>query len=372
MPCRLLSKLTILIITLALLAAGLEVGLRLMFRRSLDFGMEMWKYAVQLKQPVADPRLSFVHVPNSHAFLMGVDVEINSRGLRDYEYSLEKAQGVFRIMILGDSTTLGWGVPLEKSVPKILESELNRAGLPGYERAEVINAGVGNYNTVQEVTYYQTQGRAFHPDLVILEYFINDAEPVPREKKGFFRDRSYLASFAISRFDVLLRLLRLRPDWKTYYGSLYEDDRPGFQAAKAALRDFANTTRTDGTAVLVAFLPELHQINGSYPFIEAHEKMHKVLAPEGVPFIELIDGLRNHGAESSLWVTPLDAHPNARANSLIAAQMRDWILKNDGADSNTDRCPEQQAHSASTKLTRGHHHCFCADTTPPNLCPLCY
>jgi len=349
MPRGLLARLTILVMTLVFSAVALEVGLRLMFRHSFDFGMEMWKYAVQLKRPVADPRLSFVHVPNSRAFLMGVDVRINSRGLRDYEYPLEKAPGVFRIMILGDSTTLGWGVPLERNVPKILESELNQAGLPGYKRVEVINAGVGNYNTVQEVTYYQTEGRAFHPDLVILQYFINDAEPVPQEKKGFFRDRSYLASFAISRFDVLLRLLRLRPDWKTYYRSLYEDDRSGFQAAKVALRGLVDTTRKDGTALLVALLPELHQINGSYPFIEAHEKIHKVLAPEGVPFIELIDGLRNHGPESSLWVTPLDAHPNAKANSLIAAQLRDWILKTHRTDPSADQSPEQQRYSVSAE-----------------------
>jgi hypothetical protein len=45
--------------------------LRLAFARSLDFSMEMWKYAVSLKQPVEDARLSFAHRPNRTAFLMG-------------------------------------------------------------------------------------------------------------------------------------------------------------------------------------------------------------------------------------------------------------------------------------------------------------
>jgi len=45
--------------------------LRVIFAHSLDFAMEMWQRAVQLKQPVANPELSFVHVPNRSAFLMG-------------------------------------------------------------------------------------------------------------------------------------------------------------------------------------------------------------------------------------------------------------------------------------------------------------
>jgi hypothetical protein len=45
-----------------------------------------------------------------------------------------------------------------------------------------------------------------------------------------------------------------------------------------------------------------------------------------VPVLDLIDGLRNHGPEETLWVTPLDDHPSGKANGLIAAQLRDAIL----------------------------------------------
>jgi hypothetical protein len=50
-----------------------------------------------------------------------------------------------------------------------------------------------------------------------------------------------------------------------------------------------------------------------------------VLDAEGVPSVELIDGLRNHGPESTLWVRPADSHPNGKANSLIADQRAAWI-----------------------------------------------
>jgi lysophospholipase L1-like esterase len=324
-----LLNIIVLGVTVVFCCLALELGLRIIYARSMDFSMEMWKYAVQLKRPVADPDLSFAHLPNGHAFLMGADVKINSQGLRDREYSLEKAPGTYRIMLLGDSTTFGWGVREEDTAAKILERKLAADPPRGYTQVEVLNAGVGNYDTVQEVTYYQTRGQAFHPDLVVLVFFINDPEPVPVEKKGFLIDRSYLLAFATNRFDGVLRHFGMRPGWKQYYSSLYDDDKPGFQACKKALQSLADSTRKNGAQPLVAILPELHQINGdTYPFGAAHNKIEGILNARNVPTLELINGLRDHGPEPTLWVTPLDDHPNAKANNLVADQLKQWILAN--------------------------------------------
>ena len=326
---RLIGRLALLIFSLLVTGLVLEITLRLEFYRSKDLAMEMWKYAIQLKRPVANPDLSFGHVPNRHAFLMGVDVEINSQGLRDNDHSLAKPPGTYRIMMLGDSTTFGWGVPLKNTAVKILERKLNDGRIAGHKKFEVINAGVGNYDTVQEVTYYETQGRAYRPDLVVLVFFINDPEPVPMEKNGVLINRSYLVAYAVNRFEGVLRRAGLRPSWKEYYASLYTDNNPGFLACISALTNLASVTRSDGSTLLVALLPELHRINDdSYPFKAEHQKIKEVLARERVAVIDLIDGLKDHGPESTLWVTPLDDHPNAKANEVIAAQLQDWILKN--------------------------------------------
>ena len=302
--------------SMLLFAGFLEVVLRLAFARSLDFSMEMWKYAVLLKQPVAEPRLGFVHRPNSAAFLMGVPLAINSAGLRDREFPREKPSGVYRIVWLGDSTTLGWGVPLAATAPKILERRLNAAG---HGRFEVLNAGVGNYDSVQEVEHYLTIDRAFHPDLVILEYFINDPEPVPRERAAGLLGRSYLAAFAVSRFDGALRVAGLRPRWRDYYASLYRDGSPGLAAAEDALGRLAAITAQDGAGLLVAILPELHQIDGTYPFEKEQRKIEDYLASRHIRTIDLLGCLRGHGPETGLWITPADAHPNVKANTLTAA-----------------------------------------------------
>jgi lysophospholipase L1-like esterase len=324
-----LLNVVVLVVAIVVGCGAMELALRVIFAHSLDFSMEMWKYAVQLKRPVENPELSFAHVPNRSAFLMGVLVSINSDGLRDRDFSRSKPAGVYRILLLGDSTTMGWGVRQEDTAAKSLERKLNAHPPSGYQHVEVINAGVGNYDTVQEITYYETVGHTYDPDLVILVFFINDAEPVPVEKKAFLIDRSYLIAFATNRFDGVLRHTGVRPDWKKYYASLYDDDKPGFQECKNALRSLADSTRRNDTKLLVAILPELRQINGdSYPFQAAHQKIKDVLTAENVPVLELIKGLKDHGPESTLWVTPLDDHPNAKAYNLISDQLEQWVLAN--------------------------------------------
>jgi len=292
--------------------------------------MEMWKYAVQLKHPVADPRLSFVHLPNRSAFLMGVQVSTNSRGLRDREYAEAKPPDACRIVMLGDSTTLGWGVEQDQTIPKILERELNESSSPACRNYEVLNAGVGNYDTVQEVEHYRAYDRSLHPDAVILNYFINDAEPVPVERHTALLARSYLVAFVVSRYDALLQFARLRPKWNEYYADLYVEGRPGLEAAMEALSSLAQMTRQEGTRLLVTIIPELHQINAQYPFAREQKKIKDLLASQQIPCIDLIEGLRGHGPESALWATPTDPHPNGKANALIAAQIRPWILESLG------------------------------------------
>jgi hypothetical protein len=309
-----------------LFAFFLEAATRLIFAHSLDFSMEMWKYATQLKRPSADPEASFVHVPNRSAFLMGVTVSIDSFGLRDREFSKEKPAGTCRVLMLGDSTTLGWGVPVEQTVARILERKLNASSVPGCARFEVLNGGVGNYGTVQEFAQYRNRDRFFKPDLVILEYFINDPEPVPRERSFGLLGRSYLWAFAASRYDALLRLSGARPAWKEYYASLYRAGQPGLPAAMRALDRLADMTEQDGAGLLVALLPDLHRIDPVYPFVREHGIVKDALARKGVDAMDLIDSLRGHGPERSLWVTPQDPHPNGKANELIAGQMLPWIL----------------------------------------------
>src|SRR6516162_505269 len=132
------SKALAALLSVLITLVALEVSLRFAYQRSMDFDMEMWKYAVRLKRPVPETNIRFVQIPNTAAFLMGVDVRLNSHGLRGPDFSLTKAPGTYRILMLGDSTTFGWGVREEDTIAQRLQSMLNnQAKGVSYE---VINA----------------------------------------------------------------------------------------------------------------------------------------------------------------------------------------------------------------------------------------
>jgi lysophospholipase L1-like esterase len=289
----------------------------------MQYDIEMWKYAKQLKRESAIGDLGHEHVPGSSAFLMGAAVQINQRGLRDREFPLEKPEGVYRILVLGDSMTFGWGAQQDQTYPKRFERMLNdRAGEPA--RFEVINSGVGNYNTVQEVTYFRERGIQYDPDMVILGYYINDAEPTPRRKGGWLAEHSYLYVLATSSAGGMARDMGQRADYADYYRRLYEPTRPGWQACQEALAELADLCREKQIELRILMIPELHSPGEDYRFEDIHQQIQQIADDASVPTIEVRSAMA--GIEpAQLWVSPGDAHPNDRAHEVIATRLMEAL-----------------------------------------------
>lgn len=98
---------------------------------------------------------------------------INSDGLRDYEYSVGKPPGAFRVLFVGDSVTFGWGVELEETVPKHLEALLLNQTTT---KVEVLNFGVPGANLISEIALVEEKGLKYKPDLVLFLFNENDFE----------------------------------------------------------------------------------------------------------------------------------------------------------------------------------------------------
>jgi len=103
----------------------------------------------------------------------GAPGRINSKGLREREYSYDKPAGVFRVLVLGDSFTASLEVPLEQTWHEVLEAELNKAQSSS-RRVEVIAAGIQGWSTDQQYLYYLHEGYKYHPDLVLVQFYPND------------------------------------------------------------------------------------------------------------------------------------------------------------------------------------------------------
>jgi hypothetical protein len=96
-------------------------------------------------------------------------VEINSAGFRDRERSLAAPANTLRVAMMGDSYTQGMNLPLEKTLPSLLESHLSECA--GGRRVEVLNFGVDGYGTTQELLTYRHVAAKYTPDVVVLAVF---------------------------------------------------------------------------------------------------------------------------------------------------------------------------------------------------------
>lgn len=312
----LLKNLALFLGVLAICAWMFEGVTRLVIDDGLTYELEMWKYATDVKVRDTRPDQGHRHGPDRKASLMNVDVRTNKQGFRGPAIDEQAAPGVARIAFVGDSTTMGWGVPEKETFAHQVVEMLVKQGY----RVDGFNEGVGNWNTSQELAHFRDVGVKMKPDIVALTYFINDGEPMPTYKQENWLDRNSAAWIVLNyRIDSLIRTFGDRPDWKKYYRDLYKDDAPGWQVTQKALKGFAETAKAIGAKIVVFHLPELRELK-PYPFSDVTAKVKGAVEAAGMPFHDMLPAVENMKPES-LWVTVPDPHPNGRADTAFAGYM---------------------------------------------------
>ena len=316
----LLKGLAAALVSFVIFLVLLEISLQIYTRLFIYYDVEMSRYAVEIKQKSDNPKIGHVHKPNAKAHLMGTDVAINSDGFRDDEYAPERNEN-FRIVVLGDSLTFGWGVEKDEAFEVLLEEMLSEK-----RPTEMINMGHGNYNTEQQVNVFKEKGLKYNPDKVLVFYFINDAEVTPVRSKWLWVSRLRSVTFLWSRFRGLLTRASPGQTFESFYNDLYADDQPGFQAMEAAFLELRGITEERGIELQVIMLPELHNLV-DYPFTAVYDKVASFLRENDIDYTDLTDSFRGYEDAEGLWVAPDDAHPNALAHRMIAEYSRDFIEK---------------------------------------------
>lgn len=96
-------------------------------------------------------------------------VETNDLGLRDRKFDRSRKGGA-RVLAIGDSFTLGWGVGVEDTWVKRLERNLRQGG----RAVEVINAGRAGTGTGWYAEAAETMVPVLRPDVVIVAVLQGD------------------------------------------------------------------------------------------------------------------------------------------------------------------------------------------------------
>jgi hypothetical protein len=253
-----------------------------------------------------------------------VELRFNSLQFRDAEFG-PRRPGVRRVAVLGDSFTEGQGVKERDTYPRRLEALLNAAE-PG--RWEVLNWGRRGadfprlYDTFEQLLRYD-------PDVVVYGMFLNDAEQSEafRARYAFVNEWMYgrrppRAEAGLLDF-VFDRVARRRLDRETrsWYAQMYaEPNREGWERTQAHLREMDRTMRERGGRLLVADWPVLLPDATADPLAPAHHAIARACVAAGIAHHDLRAALSGRPAES-LWVHPLDQHPNDVAHRLAAQSL---------------------------------------------------
>ena len=127
------------------------------------------------------------------------EVTTNADGLRT-SHQRVRPPDQKRVMVFGESTVFGWGVP-EEAVPAVL---LEGALGPGWQ---VINGGQPGYTSEQVSRLSQLAVPAYRPDVVIMFHTWNDLRYAERGDRAFLPEHAAVARHAWWSKSMLMRWL---------------------------------------------------------------------------------------------------------------------------------------------------------------------
>lgn len=150
---------------------------------AVDQSVGLWTggsfYRAEIKPPGMGPMR-----PNLRARMGHVDIEVNKQGWRDRTYPREAAPDTYRLMMVGDSVTFGYAVPLAETYHKRLEDRLNEAGRAVGRRFEVVALGGGGGTSYDELRMIRHHIGYFEPRELWLAFNLNDILFYPRSPLG--------------------------------------------------------------------------------------------------------------------------------------------------------------------------------------------
>ena len=288
----------------------LEGFTRFIIDDGLNYDIEMMKYAVYFKSVSNNPKVGLEHKKNIEKKLMNVEISLNSDGFRN-KNDLNKNSK--KILMLGDSMTLGWGAQFPFSYH--LDNKL--------KDHEVINGGIGNTNTIMQVNnFFYNYSNKYNYDLIILNFFINDFEDVQIKEPNLLQKNSYFYIYASSLINQILIKYELKYDWKTFYIKSFENKDAELETFNEIMRlkKFCDENKIK---FIIHNIPELRNLK-EYQF-NAETKLIKEFANNNdIFFIDSYNILKDYEPRD-LWVTVKDTHANDRAHLIIADFLFDEI-----------------------------------------------
>ncbi|MEM6572557.1 MAG: SGNH/GDSL hydrolase family protein [Planctomycetota bacterium] len=246
------------------------------------------------------------------------------------------ADGDPRIVCIGDSHTFGFGVDDGEPWPRRLEDALHALGV---EQAEVLNLGVGGYESPHELVRLRDDAFVHAPDIVVWQWFVNDLQmpAAARPRTGWAaRLKRWTSPWnggaaALRRHSVVadhvLQAMHASLDHgadqiRAAADSLETTD--GWAEACSSIRAGRDAAHAHGAEFVVVVFPLLVRDGNSFLSRPIDLQLLAFCEREGIPAIDLAPALP-HRESATLRNSAIDYHPSPRCHALagraIAAEL---------------------------------------------------
>jgi lysophospholipase L1-like esterase len=331
-----------------LLVIGLLEGLAYFWEQGQANGPYAWELVASRRmvwEQHPEPGAGYTLIkPHSHYAWQGIKVDINSKGLRGPEITYDKPPATYRILNLGDSVAMGWGVREEDTYGRRLEALLNEQAPAGL-RFEVINAGVPGWNPANELAYLQAEGLKYQPDLILLDLttandingksaLLADNQPAPIK---WLRTNTYFWPF----LTIQLRWLEARSQGRDRIDVIDPPTNPAkyfpldpgaerwTEVWDPVLAMHRLAKENNAQFVLILFPLEFQVLDENYPTLP-QEILTAKAAEAGIPVLDLLPAFRRACRDKPGGACQLEdrylfadvwMHPSAYGHKLTAEQL---------------------------------------------------
>lgn len=305
-----------------------EIALRILSNIITISNFEKLKYAKNSVIANNDDNIFKKHIPNSKYKLMDVDIEFNSLGHRGDEINSVKRKNEIRIMALGSSLVMGWGVNEQNTFLSILKKKISQIYNENNinKNVKTINAGIMHTNTNFHYHLFKSQYKKIDPDILVLGYFIDDAKKLDKAKLPFFIKNSYLNAFIYQKIQAKKSSEKL----EDYYKRINFERSENWKNVINSIRNISNICKKNNIKLILVILPEFTDFSEKNKLASLYKDLEIRFQKENLLVINTYRKLKREFEKNPelSWISKDDSHPNKMANEIIANEIFEFVEKN--------------------------------------------
>ncbi len=302
-----------------------------------------------------DAEIGWEHIPGKHIpdfYGPGLHMSINGDGFRALEdYVGREPPNRFRVVCLGDSFTLGFGVGDRQTYPHQLQL-INPA-------VQAVNMGQGGYSLGQCYLWYRRQGRSLQADCLVLALIIDDigrlgevrlingyakpgfelhegrlritGQPVPAKTETGARivAKGQMVGFFVEH-SALVRTIGQLTGHGPYEMAVTQSEL--LPVAMAIVGELQRLAGEQDAAFVLALMPEMRELVrtniGEYREVSA--ALRRFATERNILFLDLVDSFLEKGprAAQGFFLKEHWLHYSEAGNRLVAQELDAFLAEN--------------------------------------------